>query len=625
MSDKKNFTSGSNQKKGSRAVRWIKRLFFPQREISDIYAEEQMQSPSRMVVKNFFSKPLSVISLVLLFAIGLFVFIAPEFVTLDLSEQDSTLVNVSPGYSMMNYPSDLKDGNIADISVGENFSVAVDKEGKVFVWGKTRITKTMDVGNIPEEVQKADIVHVAAGADHVVAVDKNNKVYCWGNDRLGQCTVPDELESNARLHKFDIVKVFASSQFSAVVTSDNNIVLWGNANTADIEYNDKLYSGHVVSAALINTTYVILTDTGSVEYAGFNSSSAVTTSIPEAAKSGVVALASTTNTVAAIKEDGTVVVWGTSSKGEALVPEFKSKPVSIAGGRYHYTAVLEDGSVVSWGNNRYGQTDVPAEIAENGNITNIYVGSFQNYATDSDGNIYTWGLKGFLLGTDDLGRDVFTRLVNGGKMTMTIGALSVIISTFIGILLGGIAGYFGGVVDMIVMRIAEIVSSLPFIPFAMILSAALGTMISVSQRMYLIMIILGILSWPGLCRQVRAQIFAQREMEYVTAAKTIGVKENKIIFKHILPNVMSVVLVSITLSFGTSMLTESTLSYLGFGVPLPTPTWGNMLTNANNSVIIQNYWWNWVFVALIFGVTCICINLIGDGLRDALDPKSNER
>ena len=229
------------------------------------------------------------------------------------------------------------------------------------------------------------------------------------------------------------------------------------------------------------------------------------------------------------------------------------------------------------------------------------------------------------MGTDNLGRDVFARLINGGKMTMTIGALSVVIETIIGILLGGLAGYFGGKVDIILSRLAEVVSSLPFIPFAMILSAVMGTMVSIEQRMYIIMVILGILSWPGLFRLVRAQMFAQREMEYVTAAKALGVKESVIIFKHIIPNVMSVVLVSITLAFGTAMLTESSLSYLGFGIPLPTPTWGNMLSNANNSVIIQNYWWNWVFVGAIFGIACICINLIGDGLRDALDPKSSER
>ena len=208
---------------------------------------------------------------------------------------------------------------------------------------------------------------------------------------------------------------------------------------------------------------------------------------------------------------------------------------------------------------------------------------------------------------------------------MTVGAIAVVISLVIGIILGGIAGYFGGWVDMIVMRIAEVIGGLPFIPFAMILSAIIGTRISVEQRMYLIMVVLGILSWPGTCRLIRAQILSQREQEYVTAAQAMGVREKTIVFKHILPNVLSLILVSATLDFATCMLTESTLSYLGFGIAPPTPTWGNMLNGANNSVVIQQYWWRWVFTAAIFGVCTICINLVGDALRDAVDPKSNGR
>ena len=195
----------------------------------------------------------------------------------------------------------------------------------------------------------------------------------------------------------------------------------------------------------------------------------------------------------------------------------------------------------------------------------------------------------------------------------------------IGVLLGGISGYFGGWIDMAIMRIAEVVSGLPFLPFAMILSAIIGTQISVEQRMYLIMVVLGVLSWPSTCRLVRAQIFSQREQEYVTAAKAMGVREGSIVFRHILPNVLSLILVTATLDFATCMLTESTLSYLGFGISPPTPTWGNMLTGANNSVVIQQYWWRWAFPAAIFGICTICINLIGDALRDAFDPKSAER
>ena len=230
-----------------------------------------------------------------------------------------------------------------------------------------------------------------------------------------------------------------------------------------------------------------------------------------------------------------------------------------------------------------------------------------------------------LLGTDGLGRDVLSMLIFGTRTSLLIGVTAAFIAGIIGTLLGGVAGYFGGRLDIFIMRIAEIVGGLPFIPFAMILSAVIGTRLDPTQRMYLIMVVLGVLSWVPTCRLVRAQILAQREMEYVTAAKAMGIREYTIVFRHILPNVVSLLIVSMTLDFATCMLTESTLSYLGFGIPLPTPTWGNLLNGANNSIVIQQYWWQWVFPAAIFGICTICINLIGDGLRDALDPKALER
>jgi peptide/nickel transport system permease protein len=241
------------------------------------------------------------------------------------------------------------------------------------------------------------------------------------------------------------------------------------------------------------------------------------------------------------------------------------------------------------------------------------------------GDILTWGLKGYLFGSDELGRDIFTRLLNGGRMSITIGAVAVIISTIIGIIVGGISGYFGGKIDMVLQRITEMINSLPFLPFAMILSALIGNAMTSNQRIFLIMVILGLLSWPGLSRLVRAQILSIREQEYVIAARSLGIKKLGIVFRHILPNVISVIIVSATLDFATSMLTEATLSYLGFGVQAPQPTWGNMLYGANDSKVIQNYWWRWVFASIILGVCVICINLVGDGLRDAIDPKSQER
>ena len=135
------------------------------------------------------------------------------------------------------------------------------------------------------------------------------------------------------------------------------------------------------------------------------------------------------------------------------------------------------------------------------------------------------------------------------------------------------------------------------------------------------MLILGALSWTGLARMIRGQVLAEREKEFVVAAKAIGVKERTIAFKHILPNIVSVILVSMTLDFAGCLLTESSLSYLRFGVQQPQPTWGNMLNGCNNSTVIQNYWWQWLFPSLFLSLATICINIIGDALRDALDPK----
>jgi peptide/nickel transport system permease protein len=229
------------------------------------------------------------------------------------------------------------------------------------------------------------------------------------------------------------------------------------------------------------------------------------------------------------------------------------------------------------------------------------------------------------MGTDQYGRDVFRRLLEGGKVTLTVGAISVIISGIIGIIIGGLSGFYGGKVDMLLMRFTEVVSAIPFMPLAIILSAIIGNRISENLRIVLIMLILGLLSWPGLARLTRAQILAERENEFVTAAKAMGVRERGIIFRHILPNVIAVILVDLTLGLATCMLIESSLSYLGFGVQEPRATWGNMLYSCNDSTVIRRYWWRWAFPALALSLATISVNAMGDGLRDAIDPKANDR
>ena len=595
----------------------LKRLFGGKSKNAelDILQEEALQSPFRTVVKNFVANKLAMGALIIFVVLFLIVLIGPIFNPINLNEKEETQTNIAPGLSMLDVPDELS-GNVKQISTGATFSIGLDNDGKVYVWGKTKISKKTDIASdMPSQEEMGNVVAVAAGYDHAMALNDEGELFCWGSDRLGQCQIPSELLRTSK----KIVQIEAGYQMSYPLTEDGTIYYWGNENLNDIRVTKKKGNGNIAKIAVCNTTLMALSFDGEVIHMGSNGPDV--DKIPEDLGT-IVDIAATSVSCAAIDENGNVTVWGQTSHGEGDVPEFDSAVVSIVGGRYHYTALTENGTVYSWGSDDKGQTDVSSKAKD---VVAIYGGYYQNYAVTSSGKIVTWGLKGYLLGTDDLGRDVFGRLLNGGRMTMSIGAISVVISTIIGIIIGGISGFFGGWVDIVLQRITEIVSSLPFLPMAMILTSIIGNKLSENARIFLIMIILGILSWPSLARLVRAQVLAEREKEFVTAANAMGVKKVAIVFKHIIPNVISVIIVSATLDFASCMLTESSLSYLGFGVKLPRPTWGNMLNGCVNSVVIQSYWWRWVFPAIMLSICVICINMVGDGLRDAIDPKSNER
>lgn len=610
----------------------------PKAELS-FQEEEALQSPIRVIVRNFAHKKTAMFGLIVFVIIFIIMMVGPLLLPIDLGYSDSSLVNVAPGYDMMDVPKELIRNGVRAIAPGTTYGLGVDDNGKVYVWGKTRISESIDLADIPEKVQEAEIIDISAGSDHVVALSADGQLFVWGNDRLGQADFKSsDLYQELRQGE-TVVQLDASNQFSAILFENGNMYLWGNSNNADIKMRSKeklpedsteeprQFQGNVAKFALTDYGYVILLKDGTVAYAGYSNDAPLLTLMPEALTDGsvnVIDIVATSQGVAAVDDNGQVYVWGNATHGEKDVPELDGKIVELYAGRYHLTALLDNGDVVSWGDDMFGQSSVPDKVNK-AEIETIYAGAHQNYAVTTDGRVLTWGLKGYLFGTDELGRDILTRIVNGGKTTMTVGGLAVIISTIIGIVLGGMAGYFGGKVDMIMSRVAEVIGGLPFLPFALILSNVMGTRVDPNAKMYIIMVVLGVLSWVGTFRLVRAQIFSQREQEYVTAAKCLGVRESTIVLKHIIPNVMSVLLVSVTLNFATCMLTESTLSYLGFGIPLPQPTWGNMLNGANNSIVIQQYWWRWVFTAGIFGLTTICINLIGDGMRDAMDPKNNSR
>lgn len=222
----------------------------------------------------------------------------------------------------------------------------------------------------------------------------------------------------------------------------------------------------------------------------------------------------------------------------------------------------------------------------------------------------------YLLGTDDLGRDVLTRILYGARISLLVGFVAVGIATLIGILLGALAGYYGGWIDSVIMRFVDVMLCFP--SFFLILAV----IAFLEPSIWNIMIIIGLTGWMGVARLVRAEFLSLRERDFVQAARALGASDGRVIFRHILPNALSPVLVSATLGVAGAILTESALSFLGIGVQPPTPSWGNMLIAGKQT--LGTAWWLSAFPGLAILLTVLGYNLLGEGIRDALDPRLKE-
>ncbi len=250
------------------------------------------------------------------------------------------------------------------------------------------------------------------------------------------------------------------------------------------------------------------------------------------------------------------------------------------------------------------QWDIQQEIA-----TNV----FDTYSPPS---------KAHWLGTDKYGMDMLTRLMYGGRVSLIIGFIVVSIETLLGVILGGISGYFGGHIDNLIMRIVDIFYCLPYMPIIIILGAAMDAQnLPSSTRMLYLMLILGFLGWPGIARLVRGQILSLREQEFMTATEACGISVPRRIFKHLIPNVIPQLIVSMTMGLGSTIITEATLSFLGLGVRFPFASWGNIINDVNNVFVLTHYWNIWIPAGILLLLTVLAFNIVGDGLRDAFDPK----
>lgn len=233
-------------------------------------------------------------------------------------------------------------------------------------------------------------------------------------------------------------------------------------------------------------------------------------------------------------------------------------------------------------------------------------------------------------GTDSVGRDVFVRIIYGGQISLFIGILSVIVSVSLGTLIGGAAAYYGGWVDSILMRFTEAMLAIPSLFLLIVLAKFIGREVgqvvilgrTFSGSIGIVILVIGLTSWMYLARIVRANVLSIKELDYVSASKALGATDTRVFFRHLVPNTLGPIIVSSTLGLAGSILTEAYVSFLGLGVQQPTATWGNMMQQAQ-SFLTRGAWWMWVFPSIFIVFIILCVNLLGDGLRDAFDPRSN--
>lgn len=243
--------------------------------------------------------------------------------------------------------------------------------------------------------------------------------------------------------------------------------------------------------------------------------------------------------------------------------------------------------------------------------------------TFSEPTNYLKPSKTHLFGTDDKGYDVFSRLMYGGRISLTIGFVVIILETLLGVILGGIAGYFGKWVDQVIMRIVDIFNCVPTLPILMIAGVALESLeVYGPSRLYILMALMTLFGWAGTARLVRGQILSLREQDFMLSAEASGLTVSRKIFKHLIPNVIPQLIVSMTLGLGSIILTEATLGYLNIGLPSEYATWGNMINAAANNTALRLYPNLWITPGVCIVLAVLAFNFVGDGLRDAFDPKA---
>jgi len=628
----KDKNGSANKAARSFGAMW-KRLFARDRIQMSVLEEEALRTPAKTILINILHNKLAIIGFCGFVLIVLFCFAGSALSPLSENYTELTNSNLRPSRNFLKYPAALKSKSVVKIVSGVSFSVALDDRGDLYIWG-TESNLTLagvsdPIMSIPEEIRNANIVDIESGGAHVICTDDEGNFYAWGHYGHGQTSIPAQVQQYMEWDgNKSIVKMAAMTRWSAILGDSSYVYLWGSMQAQTVFSAAELQSGVVDIAAGDNNMVMLLRD-GTVAVIG-QAGTEIISRVPPELQDGsvnVIDIAATNRNALALDDQGNLYLWGSAEYRLNVLPEISGTPISIDGGYKNFVVATDEGRIHIWGANELGQLNLPKNLEGPGTgVKKVFADYFQFYAVDENGKIIgAWGNKGYIFGSDQLGRDIFTRIMHGGRISLTIGVVAVIISTAIAVIVGLTSGYFGKWIDHLLMRFTDVINAIPFLPVVVTLQYVIGHRISAISRVYLLMILLGVLGWVPLARLIRAQLLLEREKDFVLAARSLGIKQGGIMLRHILPNVVNFIIVSVTLDYATFLIQEAVFSFLRFGVPEPMPSWGNMLDGAMESAVIQFYWWRWILPALFVVAAAFSINLLSDGLREAMDPKANER
>ncbi len=548
---------------------------------------------------------LFILSFMMLFLVG-----GSFLFPLDVLYTEPALQNLKPSYQYLQYPAALQEEGILDIASGVFFSIGVSRKGNVYVWGSDEY----GIKDIPQKVLSNEVVAVAAGDRHALALLSNNEIIGWGENTFSQAEVDIKIQST--LKEKQIKDLFASDFYSGCVTEDGNVYVWGNTKAFQQSSIPNSLQGKVEKVVATSSNLFMITKEHTLEVLGTQKEGIMNLNRDILVKDVV----ATTHHILILDMHNKLHAYG--EQGDALmdIPVINHEVIQIASGRRNFYVLDSSGKLYGWGSDNLHALDI-----KDGTYERIFVDNFQMYGVMGDKQIITWGHQGFLLGSDEQGRDIMTRMMHGGFLTLRYGTLAIIISTVLSVIIGMVSAYYGKWIDHCLTRLGEVITCIPLLPIVITLASLFRDIWSMHEKLLYLMILIGCISWPYLARLIRSQILVEKEKEYILYAKTLGASKRYIMFKELLPSIYPTILVDCVQMYASIIFIETSLSFLGFGVQAPYPSWGNMLESVQGSYTIIQYWWRWLFPTICIFMTVYSLHLIKEALYDRMNVRHVQR